>query len=320
MVRMKLCEAGVTSFLPTIITSSHSNYSNLLPLFKTTNDTTGANILGVHCEGPFISTSKLGCHPKEYSEIPLCINRVIETYSCLDKIKLITLAPELNGSLDVIKDLVSKNIIVSAGHTMASFKEAEDAVKSGVTLLTHLFNAMVPFHHRDPGIFGLLGADDIIKKDLFYSIIVDGIHAHPASVKIAYNSHPKGIVLVTDAIAAQGLPPGIYHLSNLTVKVTELRAVLADSQDTLAGSIVTLDECFRNFIKYSNASLADACRASSQHPAEVLKIFPRKGCLNYGSDADIVILDKNLHVVATFVGGKLIYSNSKIILPVTTNF
>lgn len=152
----------------------------------------GAEVLGVHVEGPFINILKYGAHKKEFLQhnCPDGIRTMEEVYGSLENVSIITVAPELPGILQTIPELVKRKIIVSAGHSMASIDQAEKATEEGVTLITHLFNAMIPFHHRDPGLVGLLGS---AQYSPYYSIIVDGIHSHPTSVRLAYKAHPDGL-------------------------------------------------------------------------------------------------------------------------------
>jgi N-acetylglucosamine-6-phosphate deacetylase len=192
---------------------------------------------------------------------------------------------------------------------MASIQQAENAVEKGVSLITHLFNAMIPFHHRDPGLVGLLGSNH---KQVFYSMIVDGIHSHPASVKIAYKAFPQGIILITDAIEAMGIKPGKeVKLGSKTVDILENKAFISGTQ-TLAGSIATMDFVVRTFKESTGCSIVEALEAASLHPAQLLGISDKKGTLNYGSDADFIMIDHNLFVHRTYIGGELVWSKNKI--------
>ena len=178
----------------------------------------GCAILGVHAEGPFLSPSRAGAHPKECIQSPVHGEQsLLECYGSTDTISLITLAPELEGSLDTIRHLKNEGITVSIGHTAAHIAEAVQGVKAGASLITHLFNAMTPFHHRDPGVIGLLGMP--VESAPFYSIIVDGIHSHEYSVRLAHKALPTKCVLITDAMAAMGLEDGHHRLGKQRVIV-----------------------------------------------------------------------------------------------------
>lgn len=169
----------------------------------------------------------------------------------------------------------------------------------------HVFNAMGPFHHRDPGLIGLLGRND---KRPHYGMILDGVHAHPASTRIIERCHPEGLLLVTDAIAGMGLPPGTYDLAGTRMDVKE-NAAYVSGTNTLAGSIVTMAVCVRRLMQYTDCSLEQALTAASTHQAQVLggDVAQRKGSLAFGADADFVLLDDKLDVVQTYIAGQLVF-------------
>nr|CAG4638456.1 EOG090X06GX [Cyclestheria hislopi] len=224
-------------------------------------------------------------------------------------IKMITLAPELENSSCVINQLTKCGITVSIGHSMASLPQGETAVSDGATFITHLFNAMLPFHHRDPSLIGLLASTKLpAEKTIYYGVIADGIHTHPAALRIAYSTHPKGIVLVTDAMSALGLQPGRYKLGYQDVDVTEKCALLAGTS-TLCGSIATMDKCVRHFKKASGCSTVQALEAATLHPALALGIADKKGTLDFGADADLVFLDEQLNVISTWIASQRVYQN-----------
>jgi len=170
---------------------------------------------------------------------------------------------------------------------------------------------MQPFHHRDPGLVGLLGS---VHNRPFYSIIVDGVHSHPTSVNITYKSHPKGIVLITDAIEAMGLPPGHYKLGTMDVNITKEGTAYISGTDTLAGSVVTMDLAVRNFKKSTSCSTIEALEAATLHPAQVLGIQNKKGTLDVGADADFVLLDDSLNVQSTYINGELAWDRNQSML------
>lgn len=290
----------------------------------------GAEILGAHCEGPFISPEKKGAHD------PSVIQDAEDGTAALDKaygpellkggetVRIMTLAPEIDGVLEVIPKLIERNITVSIGHSAATIDQAEAGVVAGATFMTHLFNAMKPFHQRDPGMVGILGASDLPKPAQperhplpsdtspdgnkpdprpFYGIICDGVHVHPNSVRIAYYSHPRGCVLVTDALSAAGLPRGVYQLGGRDVEVRGMSGAYLKGTDTLAGSTVSIDHCVRNFHKFTRCTKLEALEAATLHPAQTLGIQATKGTLNVGGDADIIFLDDDLHIQRVFVRG-----------------
>ncbi|XP_029432857.1 N-acetylglucosamine-6-phosphate deacetylase isoform X3 [Rhinatrema bivittatum] len=274
LVGQKILSHGVTSFCPTLVTSPPSVYHQVLPQIHVTDGgPQGAGVLGVHLEGPFISSEKRGAHPEHClrSYAAGGFQDLLKTYGFLDSVSIVTLAPEMKGSGEVISELVKRRICVSLGHSVANLSQAEEAVQHGATYITHLFNAMLPFHHRDPGIVGLLTSDKIPKgQTVFYGMIADGIHTNPAALRLAHLAHPKGT-------------------------------------KTLAGSIATMDMCVRHFLEATGCKVESALEAASLHPAQVLGIEHRKGTLNYGADADFVLLDDDLNVKATYIAGEQVW-------------
>ncbi|KAK8376513.1 hypothetical protein O3P69_009865 [Scylla paramamosain] len=304
-----ILSTGVTSFCPTVVTSPSSVYHEVLPRLKRTpGGKEGAGILGIHLEGPFISPEKKGAHPPEFIQKIEGIDKVHDIYGNLDNVGLITIAPELPGALEVIHHLRSKGIKVSVGHSNGNLEDGEAAVNNGASFITHLFNAMLPFHHRDPGLVGLLTSQRI-NQPVHYGIIADGIHTHPAALRIAHRTHPKGVVLVTDAMAAMGLGEGHHHIGQMEVLVKGQKAQLVGT-NTLAGAIVTMDSCVRHFIKEAGVTVVEAIEAATLHPAQVMGMDHLKGTLDFGSDADFLLLsDKGpLKVLNTFIGGECVYA------------
>eukprot|EP00908_Phaeocystis_cordata_P000055 Transcript_1006.p1 GENE.Transcript_1006~~Transcript_1006.p1 ORF type:complete len:458 (-),score=170.98 Transcript_1006:435-1709(-) len=301
---------GVTAYLPTVITSSAETYQRVMPKLtpragrprSATGGPAGAAILGVHLEGPFISPDKRGCHPPEYVravEGPQALQAAYGDH--LAHARLVTLAPELPGADKLIDELVPRNVVVSVGHSMATLSQTEAALKRGATMCTHLFNAMPSFDHLEPGLVCVLG---LTSCRPFFGLIADGVHVHPASLKIAARARIDSVVLVTDAIAAMGMPDGEYILGGIKVKVAEQRATLAGT-DTLAGATTSMDECVRRFKAYCDVTSVEAIEAATLHPAQVLGIEASKGALTVGADADLVLLDEQLQVHRTYVGGSL---------------
>lgn len=309
VVSKGLLSTGVTSFCPTLVTSPSAVYHEVLPKLKRTpGGKEGAGILGVHLEGPFISPEKKGAHPVQYIQKVEGVEKLHNTYGNLNNAALVTIAPELPGALEAIRHLASLGIKVSVGHSNGNLEDGEAAVNHGASFITHLFNAMLPFHHRDPGLVGLLTSQRI-NRPVHYGIIADGIHTHPAALRIAHRTHPKGLVLVSDAMAAMGLGDGNHLIGQMQVKVEGKRAQLVGT-NTLAGSIATMDNCVRHFIKAAGVTLVEGIRAASLHPAEVMGLSHLKGTLDYGSDADFLLVSDRgpLQVLNTFIAGECVYS------------
>jgi N-acetylglucosamine-6-phosphate deacetylase len=221
-------------------------------------------------------------------------------------VKLITLAPELPHMLSAIPQLSDLDIITSIGHTDATYEQGQAAVTAGATMITHLFNAMRPFGHRNPGIFGLLGqtphtspVSTPTKRKFesrpYFGIIADGIHLHPTSIKIAFNSHPSGLILVTDAMKLAGLPDGTYDWTNGD-RIIKRGALLTleGTNGKIAGSSITLIECVNNFLHWSGSNIAEAIKAVTSTPAAMLGFQGVKGSLESDADADLVVLGEDV--------------------------
>lgn len=308
-VAKNLLSSGVTSFCPTIVTSPNDVYKHVMPRIKRRRGGLhGATVLGIHLEGPFININKKGAHPPELiKDLDQGFQSLVQTYSTLENVSIITLAPELKHADEIIPKLSSLGITVSVGHSMASLKDGENAISSGASLITHLFNAMLPFHHRDPGLVGLLASHNTPQgKTVYFGIISDGIHTHPAALRIAYRIHPDGLVLVTDAVSAMGLQEGRHNIGQLLVEIKNGMALVAGT-NTLCGSIATMDACVKIFIHATGCSIEYALEAASLHPAEALGIAHKKGTLNVGGDADFVFLDSGLSLLSTWIAGKCVY-------------
>ncbi|KAI0987682.1 hypothetical protein GJ496_005283, partial [Pomphorhynchus laevis] len=275
----------------------------------------GAAVLGVHLEGPFINPERKGAHNIDLIK-PLDegIKTVVDTYGKgLENASIVTLAPELDNSNEVIRYLSNEqNICVSLGHSASNLLKAEQAVNSGAKMITHLFNAMLPYHHREPQMIGLLTSDKI-KHQIYFGIIADNIHAHPSALRLAWRSLPSGLVLVTDAMAALGLGEGVYNLGSNSVKVMNDRAVLCSNENTLAGSVATIPQCIWNLSQSTKCSIAEAVKSATYIPAKV--IGSKMGTLQFGSYADLVMMENcnnsKLNVLATFTKGKLAYIDDK---------
>ncbi|WP_144510424.1 N-acetylglucosamine-6-phosphate deacetylase [Bacillus sp. FJAT-22090] len=297
-----LVKEGTTSFLATTITQTVEAIENALEnisSFETAIDE--AEILGIHLEGPFLSTRQAGAQPIEH-----IIDPSIELFNHWqdisgNRIKQITIAPEVTNGLELVKSLSERGVIVSIGHSDATSEELGQAVKLGATQATHLFNQMRSFHHREPGVVGSVLVEEQIKTE----IIADFIHSHPMAVKIAYLlKKASGVILITDAMRAKGLPYGDYDLGGQTVHVTREGAHLPTG--ALAGSVLTMDEAVRNIRKCTNSSLQELVAMSSTNAAKQLKLST-KGYIAEGLDADLVILNKDLHIEKTICRGNIVF-------------
>lgn len=301
-VAERLPETGVTSFLPTIITSRFSGYpARLRELAEAMRVHSGAHVLGAHLEGPYINPIRKGAHPVS------CIRPIdvaeIRAWANPALTRIVTLAPELPNGLEAIRVLREAGILVSVGHSNATFAEAQAAFAAGAAWGTHLYSAMSPLLHREPGLMGAL-----LDSPVPCGLIVDGFHNHPAMVRLAWKAKgPHAISLVTDCMAAMGMGPGQYMLGEYLVTVDENVARL--DENTLAGSILTMDQAVHNVMSFTGCSLAEAVRAASTTPANLLRL-ERKGRIASGCDADLVLLSPQNEVTHTFVAGGLVYARA----------
>jgi N-acetylglucosamine-6-phosphate deacetylase len=296
----ELPATGVTAFLPTLVSSAASVYPHACEAFLKSRDAEGAQPLGLHLEGPFLSLRRAGAHrPNAIANAPA---DVFAPFLEADVLRLVTLAPEVEGGLERIERLRRHGVVASLGHTDASYEEFVRGVDAGATLATHLYSAMSGFGHRAPGAVGAALVDDRVTVGL----IADGVHCHPASVRLALRA--KGVervALVTDAIAGAGMKPGVYQLDGQDILVDETLARLPDGK--LAGSVLTLDQAIRNVVEWTDATVAEACRMASEVPARALGLAS-KGRLSVGLDADLALLDEDLRVLATFREGRCLYA------------
>jgi N-acetylglucosamine-6-phosphate deacetylase len=298
-VAAQLPRFGVTAFLPTLISLPKENYPTFINHLKLARSN-GSEILGVHLEGPFFAFNKRGAHRPEFIQ---SIDTSVESfYGDLSFVKIVTLAPELSNALSFIEDLKAKGICISAGHTEANYQEAKRGISAGVTMATHLFNAMAPINHRSPNLVTAFLTDE----KLYYSVIADGIHLDPAIIRLAWKSNPEGLILITDAMEALGQKEGVYKLGTMDVKVENGKATILGTE-TIAGSVISLDAAVRYFYQTTKCSLVEAIEAASLKPAEVLGL-KNKGHLQIDADADFIILDEELNVRATYVKGIKLYS------------
>ncbi|KAI0764326.1 Metallo-dependent hydrolase [Trametes elegans] len=395
----RIVETGVTSLLPTIITQERSLYPKLLHLLRPYSAPNSATLLGWHAEGPFIQFAKRGAHAPQFlvpakEEIKSFEDvygkeNLAETEDWLMAgdgpdsvgVRVITAAPEVDGVMATVPELVRRGIVFSIGHSIATTDIATAAVQRGARLITHLFNAMPQLHHRDPSIIGLLGASpssstspsptqpafpaistlhrvpSVVKRAAaqagpqatseafddaqtppqtpilraqegfglglhkddqaepaferpFYELIVDGIHSHPNSVRLAYSAFPDRCILITDAmkILDPNLHDGVHEWRDGKRFVKAGDRLFLEGTDTLAGSVVTLDKCVRNFTRFTGCALGEALRCATLNPARCLGLAHRKGTLRPGADADLVVLDRAGNVLSTWVAGHEVWT------------
>lgn len=299
----RLPESGVTTFLPTLVTSPIAAVRATYVHWQAARDVAGARPLGVHLEGPFLSPARKGAHRREIIEAAGA--SLLDEMLAGDALRLMTLAPERPDAPEIMARLRARGVTIALGHTDATYEQYARGIDAGATLATHLYNAMSPFAHRAPGAIGAALADDRITACL----IADGIHAHPASLRVAFRAKGPGrVALVTDMMAAAGMGPGQYQLGGQAVTVDDRAARLADR--TLAGAILTMDEAVRNAARWMGATVVEALQMASEIPARLLGLA-HAGRIAVGCDADFVLLDDALTVRATLRGGATIYERQK---------
>ncbi|MEH7331151.1 N-acetylglucosamine-6-phosphate deacetylase [Neobacillus drentensis] len=310
MVRA-LPQEGTTSFLATTMTQEGKQIEQALinagNYIKNQHPQGTAEILGIHLEGPFVNAKMAGAQPIQHIVDPdLDLFKEWQKLSN-GSIKLVTLAPEQPGGLEMIRYLKENGVIASLGHTNATYEQVEDAIVAGANHVTHLFNQMRGLHHREPGVVGAAFLHDELKAE----IIVDGVHVRPEMVHLAYKQkRSDGLLLITDSMRAKCLKNGMYDLGGQEVTVQDGKATLANG--TLAGSILKLGHAVKNILTYTGCSVEEAIEMASVNPAKQLNIFERKGSIAAGKDADIVILDDKMEVVMTFCRGTLAYKKEGI--------
>jgi len=292
-----LPQTGTTSFLATTMTMPLRDIDSALQNIKNNaHNVTGAKIVGIHLEGPFINASKHGAQDKKYIQSPNF--KLIEKY--INNIKMITLAPEVKESRAFIEKITEDypHIVLSVGHSNASYEEAKDSFKWGISHATHLFNAMPSYHHREPGLVGA-----VLDSDITCDIIADLVHTHPSTLALTYALKGNKLLLITDAMRAGCMKCGHYDLGGQNVEVSKGKALLKDG--TLAGSILKMNEAMANMMEHTSMSLVEIVNSVTKLPSKMLNI--KKGILKKGYDADIVIFDENFSIISTIIEGKIKY-------------
>lgn len=302
-----LVHEGVTGFLATTMTQAPEAIENALEtIAHFENEDDEAHLLGVHVEGPYVSTKRAGAQPIDYMILPSSEQFASWQQLSNNRIKQITVAPELEGGMAFVEELKKQGIVVSIGHSDATLEEVEKAVTAGVTQATHLYNQMRPFHHRDPGVVGAVLVEDAVKVE----IIADFVHCHPSAVKLTYRvKGAEGIILITDAMRAKGLQFGDYDLGGQTVHVTASGAHLPNG--ALAGSVLTMEQAVKNMKAVTNCSLPELVAMSSANAAQQLQLST-KGRIAEGYDADVILLDQHLNIEKTICRGKVVFEKCRV--------
>ncbi|KAF4630401.1 hypothetical protein G7Y89_g7747 [Cudoniella acicularis] len=299
-----LPSTGVTGFYPTVPTVSPDVFHSALPCLKPSEAPDSASVLGAHVEGPFLAPSKRGAHDAANMHLPTnsSLEAIYGKANLMQSIRIVTLAPELPGALEHIEALrKSYDIHVSMGHSAATHEDGIAAMKAGATILTHVFNAMNPLHHREPGLPGLISDSN----PPYFTIIADAIHLHPRVVGIAYRASPTHCILITDSIELSGLPDGIHpgHAQIPWNQVKSGNKVTIENTDTLIGTTIGLDECVRNLMKWAEIPVEEAVKCVTENVANAMGLQDR-GKLEQGRRGDFVILGDDGVIKETWILGK----------------
>lgn len=300
-----VAKEGTTGFLATTMTQSPENIGKALKNVKNVREKgeyKGAEVLGVHLEGPFISPKHVGAQPLEYVAKPA--PETFDKYNELSggNIKIVTLAPEVEGGLDLVKHLKNIGVVASIGHTGAKFSDVEAAVAAGASNVTHTYNAQTPLHHREAGVVGAA----MLFDELNCEMICDTIHVSVPAIRIFVKNKPHDkFTLITDAMRAKGMPDGLSELGGQQVFVKNGEARLADG--TLAGSVLKMNVAIKNLVEKAGVSLTEAVDFASANPAKNLGLYDERGSIEVGKRADFAVMDKDFNILCTVVGGKLVY-------------
>ncbi|QJD82726.1 N-acetylglucosamine-6-phosphate deacetylase [Cohnella herbarum] len=297
----RTCAAtGCTSFLVTSVSSTMDDLLNMIRSVKSViGHEQGAKITGIHLEGPYLNPKRKGMQNEKYLRHPDLdeMKHIFQEAGSL--IKMVTIAPELPGGLELISYLKDQGVVIAVAHSDATYEEAKEAFGAGASHVTHCFNGMRPIHHRDPGL--IVAAFE--EQHVSLQAIVDQVHLHPAILRLMHRiKGPEGMVLITDALQAMGLGDGDYLFGGHNVTVTEGVARLADG--TLASSTVTMNEALRLSVE-NGISFTDAVQMASTSPARILGLS-NKGKIEIGCDADFVLLNERYEVKWTMIGGQQI--------------
>ena len=298
-ISKSVLSGGTTSFLATTMTMSAEDIDKALINVQVYGKyVTGANILGIHLEGPFINPSRHGA--QDIKHIQSANMEMLEGY--LGDIKMITIAPEIAQNKALIQNIKENypDIILSIGHSDASYKEAKDSFGYGISHATHLFNAMNSYHHRDPSIVGA-----VFDSDISCDVIADLVHIHPSTLNLIHKIKKDKLVLITDSIRAGCLKSGIYDLGGREVSVSGDKATLIDG--TIAGSVLQMNQAVRNMIINTSMSPIEAINSVTKIPAKMLNL--KKGELLVEYDADIVIFDDSFDIMMSIVGGEIVFES-----------
>lgn len=300
-----LARHGVTSFLATTVTAERARTTAALATVAAAAESlAGARLLGTHLEGPYLAAAHRGAQNKDELRLP-DLPEYAEWFDT-GTVRLVTLAPELDGALELIASGTAKGVRFSAGHSGASETELHAALDAGLRHATHAFNGMPSLHHRQPGLLGAILTDDRVRAEL----IADGVHVHPTVMDLLVRvKGPERVMLVSDAMRAAGMPDGTYELGGQ--RVTMQAGVCRTTEGGLAGSTLTLDRAVRNLVHRVGVAWGDAVTMATASPADALDRGDDLGRLAVGHRADVTVLDAQGHVRTTIVDGRIVHSRQE---------
>ena len=293
---------GVTGWLPTTMTLPWEDLERCFAAIRAARDASleagwmGAQVLGAHAEGPFINPKRKGAQSESGVQRP----NAEKLRPWADVIKLMTLAPEMEGALECIRRARAMGVRLSLGHTDASLEQASAGFEAGADHVTHAFNAMPPLHHREPGLLG----EALSREGVYCELICDTFHVHPALFGVMARLKPERLLLITDSIPVAGLPDGPHEQLGVTVIVDGIRCRFPDG--TIAGSALTLDRAVRNFREHTDLPLWQVVNMASLYPARSIGVDDVKGSIAPGKDADLLIADETFHPRQVYSRGRLI--------------
>ncbi len=307
-VQRFLARRGTAHYLPTTVTAPIDEtlraLESLADAIERSTPANEAIPLGIHVEGPFLSHAKRGVHPSSLLQPPSIALFDRFQQAARGHVRLLTLAPELAGAPELIRHATQAGVRVSLGHTNATAAEAEAALLAGAASATHTFNAMRPLDHREPGVLGTV----LDHPDLYAELICDGIHVAPPLVRLWLRLKADHAILVTDGMSATGMPDGAYQLGALAVTVRDRRCTLTDSPETLAGSVLTLDQAVANLQHFTGCSLETAVRCAGSHPAALLGLADTVGSLRAGQPASFNQYSASGRLEATWIRGERVFA------------
>lgn len=291
---------GITTICPATMTLGLDKLAEISKAAANYNNHCGAELIGINMEGPFISESKKGAQDSKYIKSP-DIDDFRELQNLSEGLyKLVTIAPELDGTMEFIKELKDE-VAISIGHTSANYSVAMKAFESGAKQVTHLYNAMTSFSHREPGIVGAAFDNDNVMVEL----ICDGVHVHPSIIRSTFKTFGEDrVILISDSIRASGLSDGEYELGGQKVQVNGNKATLING-GAIAGSVTNLMDCFRYAVKEACIPLESVIKAATKNPAKAIDIYDKYGSISSGKYANLILLDKDLNIIKIIYKGKL---------------